>query len=146
MNIPAITRTLLIVGCVLAGAAARADGTGITVLSSRPDLVSGDDVLVAIGVAGPVTLNGTDVTADFSFGATGKRIGLIKGLNPGANVVKAGNESLVVTNHPISGPIFSGPHETPFYCMTGRFTLPASKETLGASLDTDCSVKTRIDY
>jgi hypothetical protein len=30
--------------------------------------------------------------------------------------------------------------------MTDKFALPASKETLGAALDADCSVKTRIDY
>ena len=30
--------------------------------------------------------------------------------------------------------------------MTDKFTLPASKETLGAPLDADCSVKTRVDF
>src|SRR5207302_3746457 len=86
------------------------------------------------------------VTANFQFGSGSKRIGLVGGLKLGANVLKAGGASLTLTNHPISGPIFSGPHEMPFTCMTGKFTLPASKETLGAPIDADCSVKTRVDY
>jgi len=139
-------RALLVIGCVLVSAGARADTAGITVLSSRPELVSGGDALVAVSGGGPVTLNGADVTAAFQSGSDGKRIGLVEGLKLGANILKSGPASLILTNHPIAGPVFSGPHETPFYCMTGKFALPASKETLGAPLDADCSVKTRVDY
>ena len=145
MAIRALTRALMIVGCILVGAGAEADTDGITVLSSRPDLVSGGDALVSIDGNGPVTLNGAEIIAGFK-SEGGKRIGLIEGLKPGANTLKAGSASLTLTNHPISGPVFAGPHESPFYCMTDKFRLPASKETLGAPLDADCSVKTRVDY
>jgi hypothetical protein len=146
MGIRPVARALLVIGCILVGVGAEADTDGITVLSSQPGLVSGGNALVAVSGEGLITLNGADVTASFKSGSEGKRIGLIEGLKLGANILKAGSASLTLTNHPISGPVFAGPHETPFYCMTGKFTLPASKETLGAPLDADCSVKTRVDY
>ena len=137
---------LVVMGCVWAGASTQAQTPGVTVLSSPPGLVSGGDALVAVSGAGPVTLNGTDVTAAFKSNSDGNRIGLVGGLKLGANVLQAGNTSLTLVNHPITGPVFAGPHETPFYCMTAKFALPASKETLGEPLDADCSVKTRVDY
>jgi hypothetical protein len=145
MDIRPVARALMLIGCVLVGAGAQADTAGITVLSTRPEMVSGGDALGAVRGEGPVTLNGADVTSAFkSLG--GDRIGLVDGLKLGDNILKAGGASLRLHNHPITGPVFSGPHETPFYCMTDKFTLPASKETLGAPLDVDCSVKTRVDY
>jgi hypothetical protein len=140
------TFLLMAVGCVLAGASVQAQTPGITVLSSSPALVSGGDALVSISGAGAVTLNGADVSAAFKPGSNGYRIGLVDGLKLGANVLKAGDASLTLINHRITGPVFGGPHEAPFYCMTEKFTLPASKETVGAALDADCSVKTRVDY
>jgi hypothetical protein len=145
MDIRFVTRALVIIGALLASAGARAD-TAITVLSSRPDMVSGGSALVAVEAKGSVTLNGADVTAAFKPAEGGKRIGLVEGLKLGKNELKAGGASLDLINHPITGPVFSGPHETPFVCMTDKFTLPASKETLGAALDADCSVKTRVDW
>jgi hypothetical protein len=136
---------LVFIGCLLSGAAAQA-ASNITVLSSRPDLVSGGDALIAVGSSGPVTLNGADVTSAFKPAGDGRRVGLVEGLKPGANSLKAGGVGLVLTNHPITGPLFAGPHETPFVCMTDKFRLPASSDTLGAPLDADCSVKTRVDY
>jgi hypothetical protein len=56
------------------------------------------------------------------------------------------SERLVLTNHPISGPIFSGPHQTPFACETTAFVLPITGGNLGAALDADCSIATRVDY
>src|SRR5262249_6340973 len=46
----------------------------------------------------------------------------------------------------ITGPIFSGPHETPFFCTTMTFNLPTTGGVLGPALDADCSAATRIDY
>jgi hypothetical protein len=55
--------------------------TSIEALSSRPDRVSGGDVLVEVrqddDAATPVTLNGADVTAAFSAGPGHMRIGLV---------------------------------------------------------------------
>src|SRR6266567_6589318 len=146
MGIRAVTRAFLVIGCVLVTAGVQADSDGITVLSSQPGLVSGGNALIAVRGEGPVTLNGADVTAAFKSGSEGNRIGLVEGLKLGANILKAGDASLTLTNHPISGPVFAGPHQMPFYCMSDKFTLPASKEALGVALDADCSVKTRVDY
>lgn len=145
-----VTRGLLalscvLLGCIVARARTRADSAAIAVLSSKPALVSGGDALVAVGVNGSITLNGADVTADFKQ-VGNRRIGLVEGLKPGTNVLRAGGSSLVLTDHPITGPVFSGPRETPFYCMTDAFKLPASTQTLGPPLDANCSVKTRVDY
>ena len=42
-------------------------------------------------------------------------------------------------NHPITGPIISGPHQTPFVCQT-------EAAGLGHALDADCSAKTNVSY
>src|ERR1700674_172119 len=117
MGIRPVARALIIIGCVLVCAGAQADTNGVTVLSSQPGLVSGGNALVAVSGDGPVTLNGADVNAAFQSGSGGERIGLVEGLKLGANILKAGGASLTLTNHTITGPVFSGPHQTPFYCM-----------------------------
>jgi uncharacterized tannase-like protein DUF6351 len=128
------------------------------VLSSRPDVVSGGNALIGIthspGVNSKtlsITLNGADVTAVFRVDASDQLMGLVGGLEPGANSItlKGGHlrtTKLVIRNHPIAGPVFSGPQEQPYYCMTNEFPLPASTQTLGAPIDSDCSVATRVDY
>ena len=148
-------------------AAAMADGNGpinITILSSRPDTVSGGNALVRISVPSSVPfaglivlLNSEYVTSAFRPEASGHSLlGLLQGMPLGGNELIAeaiGRNNRVVlsarltlTNYPITGPIFSGPHEQPFYCMTQLFNLPASTQTLGPALDADCSIATRVDY
>ena len=131
---------------------------GIETLSSRPDRVSGAEVLVRIrqddDAATPVTLNGADVTGAFQAGPAHTRNGLVAGLKLGANTLAAGGVSLRIVDYPIAGPIVSGPHETPFICTTARYpiysslTTPAvaSDEVLGPPLDKDCSAATKITY
>jgi hypothetical protein len=147
---------LISASVLLAPAIASAD-LRITTLSSRADAVSGSDVLVSVsgGEDGSssgvkVTLNGHDVSSSFH-AQNGALVGLVEGLTVGKNVLSArggdgGSASLTVTDYPITGPIFSGPHEEPFYCMTQLFKLPASTTTLGTALDADCSIATRVDY
>ncbi|HEY1751313.1 MAG TPA: DUF6351 family protein, partial [Caulobacteraceae bacterium] len=137
-----------------AGAAVRA----IETLSSRPDRVSGGDVLVQIrqtdDAATPVTLNGQDVTGAFHESGPHLRAGLVEGLRLGPNLIAAGAVSLTVTDYPIAGPIASGPHQAPFVCTTGIFhiyrglggMMADSDETFGPSLDADCSARTKITY
>ena len=134
-------------------------GVSLRVLSNpRPDMVSGGDVLIQVGVPAGVatgevrvTLNGTDVTSGFSADAGGQTLtGLVTGLAIGSNIVAAAvrdrfDARLTVVNHPGIGPVFSGPHEQPFACQTQDFKLQAGG-TLGASLDSNCSVATRVDY
>ena len=154
-----------------AAGAAVAAGNGdfnIVTLSTRPDTVSGGDVLVRVDVPTGVrasgvsiTLNGHAVTSAFHPVAGGSLMGLVTGLAIGDNALVAqGSDgedghghfrstTLTLTNHPIAGPVFSGPHEEPFFCMTQNFRVPpgtAGLPTLGAALDADCSIATRVDY
>ncbi len=147
--------------CVLSGYASPPPLT-ITALSTAPDRVSGGDVLVRVAVPLSVplsditvTLNDADVTGVFLPEGSGHAlIGLVAGLQDGDNVIRGATQSanpslsgkLKLHNYPITGPIFSGPHETPFFCMTQNFRLPASTETLGAPLDENCSTSTRVNY
>ena len=84
--------------CVPASAAV----LDIKALSSRPDRVSGGDVLLRItqsdDAATPVTLNGTDVSKAFgASSAPHSRDGLVKGLKLGVNMIAAGGKSLSIS-------------------------------------------------
>jgi hypothetical protein len=113
----------------------------IMVLSGRPDMVSGGDALVQVAVPQPVALNkvmirlnGEDVSAMFRPDTPAHAlIGLVTGLKVGENTLavfpgkkEQGStaEQLRLKNHPITGPIFSGPQEQPFLCETQNFKLP----------------------
>ncbi len=126
----------------------------IRTLSSRPDLVSGGDALVEVKApAGTplsqltLTLNGKDVTIQLKDDpATGSFRGLISGLIIGENTLLAkvksprpAQASLKITNYPITGPILSGPHLTPYECRT-------VESGLGQPLDANCSAKQKIEY
>ena len=134
---------------IVAASFARLDAQGaltISVLSSRPDMVSGGDALVQIapanGGAATITLNGQDVTSAFKTD-NGRLVGLVENLRLGRNIVEArrGSRSarLELTNHPITGPILSGEHLKPFVCNTVQ-------SGLGEPLDENCSAPTKIDY
>src|SRR5215469_14636890 len=160
---------LLVAAAILAGfpAGAMADGNkslDIVALSSPPYTVSGGTVLARVELPRNVSsndlvisLNGQAVTSAFRPEAGhNSLLGLVTGLPLGKNILTAkaidrnnqayGSARLVLTNYPITGPIFSGPHEEPFYCMTQNFNLPASMQKLGPALDSDCSIATRVDY
>ena len=136
-------------------------GLTVTALSARPDMASGGDVLVrvtmptgaAVGQA-RVSLNGADITSAFRPGESAQTlIGLVAGLKAGSNEIAVAADGrasgsgahLTVVNHPVIGPIFSGPHEQPFLCETDTFKLP-SGNTLGKPLDANCSIERRVDY
>src|SRR3954447_25948528 len=91
----------------------------IDVLSNRADLVSGGDALVAISRPARVYRNGTEVTKGFARRSDGRFEGLVTGLRDGANTLRAqrpdgSGGKLTVTNHPIGGPVFSGPQIQPW--------------------------------
>ena len=159
-------RIVVILGVIgmLAGAGGVAvaqqgsSGVELTVLSSRPDTVTGSEALLRIDVPAGVALDavrvavdGADATAAFRADAERRQlVGLIEGLTPGSNRVsvtagRAGETSLALIAHPVQGPVISGPHEQPFVCETNAFELP-SGETLGAPLDEHCSIARRVDY
>ncbi len=134
----------------------------IVTVSTRNDMISGNDVLVRIdGGSGSldravVELNGREIATAFHPLPGGRSLlGLVKGLRLGDNRLsvrqggragKGDSTRLTLTNFPISGPIFSGPHEAPFICMTASFKLPVTGGTLGPPLDGDCTIATRVDY
>ncbi|MCU1460107.1 MAG: N-acetylmuramoyl-L-alanine amidase [Acidimicrobiales bacterium] len=103
----------------------------VRVLSNRADLVSGGDALTEV-VLPPavspssvrVTLNGGDVTGAFAQRADHRYEGLLTGLRLGTNLVVARladgrGARLTITNHPLGGPVFSGPQIQPWTCQSG---------------------------
>ena len=125
---------------------------GISVLSSRYDLVSGGDALVEVRASEgakaselKLTLNGRELTAPLKFDQpTNTLRGLVTGLDVGANWLQARGPtgysvSQPLVNYPISGPILSGPHLTPYECRT-------QQSGLGDALDADCSAPTRYEW
>lgn len=139
----------------------------IRTLSNRADLVSDGNVLTEIDVTPglakqnmKVTLNGADITSAFTSSGTDRFVGLVTGLQQGENTlvvdIDPGKSSsglppakLVITNHPRSGPIYSGPaHVQPFYCATPT-AQPASGNTpatlpsgLSGQPDANCNIAT----
>ena len=111
--------------------ASAAPGFQINVLSTRADLVSGGQALTSIGLpAGTdpttvtVSLNGASVTSEFAERPNGEFEGLLSGLVNGSNTVTAAlsdgtSVSSTIINHPIGGPIFSGPQVQPWVCQSG---------------------------
>jgi len=143
----------------------------LRLLSAQPHLVSGGDALVQVEITPgtlldrvQVTLNGENVTASFRplsdaiAGANSILRGLVADLELGdhvltvavldANEVSISNAgaTLTLTNWPSSGPLISGPHESPFYCQTESFQIGPDLGFLGAPLDVNCSVNTRVDF
>ncbi|MEZ5939410.1 MAG: DUF6351 family protein [Hyphomonadaceae bacterium] len=133
-------------------AAAVVGALGLKAVSARPDLVSGGDVLVEVTASEGARI------ADVEVFANGQAIGaplrrdpagedfqvLVSGLRDGANVIEArtaagASARLNVVNHPIAGPILSGPHMTPYECRT-------EASGLGPATDADCSAPTRYDW
>jgi len=151
----------------------------IDVLSSAPDQVSGGNALIRVNLGFRnhaaevrVSLGGEDVTGAFTADPGGRSLtGLVDGLRLGSNDIRAraGRSStarLTLRNHPIEGPIFSGPKQYPFLCRTEQAELGQplvdnqdgegmrvyaldeagnkTDEVVGWSRD--CSAETRIDY
>jgi hypothetical protein len=133
----------------------------IKTLSNRADMISGGDALVEIVLADGVKSDGLhvalgtkDITSSFTKSAGGRIIGLVTGLADGPNIIAAdlgtGHGSyLMITNHKIGGPVFSGPQVTPFTCATpaavaGTADTPASNPSGLSTVATDaqCNIAT----
>jgi hypothetical protein len=124
----------------------------IAVLSSRADVISGGDALVAIdlGDANPasveVILNGNDITNAFAIRENGRYEGVVTGLNVGENVLIARpapsgiGQQITIRNHPVGGPVFAGPQVTPFFCNPN-----VSNPPLGAAIDAQCNAPTKVE-
>ena len=171
-------RARLCVAAVLAAAsfllqAHNEDQFEIVTLSNRADLVSGGDALIEVRLPKGTSrsrvtlkLNGVNVTPGFQTVAGGGALrGLVTGLVQGRNDFIAeidgrghGNdrkEHLVITNHPIGGPVLSGPQIVPYFCATplpqAAFLDPAvaplapatnASGLTTAALDAQCNIAT----
>jgi hypothetical protein len=112
-------------------------GWTIEILSSAANQVSGGDALVRVSFPGDdvkedvvLLLNGVDVTDSLAPDGA-DLVGVVEGFTLGTNSLElkasansnAVKASLLAVNHPISGPIFSGPQQQPFVCTTARTGL-----------------------
>jgi uncharacterized tannase-like protein DUF6351 len=103
----------------------------ILVLSDRADLISGGDALVEIVLPArtspssvKVSVGRRAVTSEFALRPNGDFEGLVTGLMVGRNVLTARlpdgyGARIRITNHPIGGPVFSGPQVEPWVCQPG---------------------------
>lgn len=120
----------------LGGAASSAKATGdpvqILVLSNRADIISGGDALVEVLIppsADASTLkldvDGRDVTNQVLLRDNGRVMGVVSGLALGDNKLTARlpdgrGAYITLTNHPLGGPVFSGPQIQPWTCSGGE--------------------------
>lgn len=113
----------------------------VEVVSSAPDQVTGGDARIHIEVPRTVPphqvrvlVNGIDQSDHFSLIPDTRTLtGIIDGLELGPNSVtveppglgkgRPDTVHLTLTNHPIIGPVFSGPHQHPFICSVQRHGL-----------------------
>lgn len=123
------------------------------------DIDEADDVIVE--------LNGADVTSAFALREDDRFIGLVTGLDVGENTISAHSKErpsrsmdLVVTNHPASGPIFSGPHLEPWICAqpeatsvtvtnprNGQSATAQTRDSgLSSAPDANCNVEREVSY
>ncbi|WP_372665994.1 DUF6351 family protein [Amycolatopsis kentuckyensis] len=151
--VAALTVPVLLLGTATAVAAPDTQAgrrlTIETVSNPRPALVSGGQVLVRVVAPGKtrVSANGHDVTSSFRPQPDGSLLGLVTGLRDGVNDLSARTSghgpdqraNLRVTNHPITGPVFSGAQQHPFYCETQAFGLPPASQPF-------CSAPTQVSY
>jgi hypothetical protein len=144
MRFQIAVRFLVTAGLVSAGFAAwpagatdsAAGGLAVQTVSNRADLISGGDAVVQVDLpagvdSADVSLNGVDVTDAFAVRPNGKFQGLLTGMHNGANDIvatAAGQQAeLTITNHPIGGPVFSGPQLQPWYCLAGALDAQCNR-------------------
>lgn len=147
----------------------------MTTVPTDSRYVSGGDALVSISLTGDtdagsiaLVLNGADVTAAFRDAPPDwldrpgpALLGLVTGLRDGENLLEASVDgatiaTLTISNYPITGPIFSGEHLDPYFCLEAlerarpdqprRFPIGNGEFIEGGALDADCSLPTRVDF
>lgn len=120
----------------------------LTVRSTRPEAVTGGDVRVLVAAAGkpvPATITVDGVAQrDLRPDVDGSVV--VTGLKPGRNILRASAPghaaaSVTVINHPRSGPVFSGPHLSPWICA-GAEPAADSAAPAPASMSATCDQPT----
>ena len=143
--------------------AGRHGALALRVVSSPPELVSGGAARVEIAVPDGVALadvivelNGLDVTGAFGPDPEGNHQleGVLTGLPlgestlaarvPGPARARPHRAKLALVNHPITGPMFSGPRQEVFLCSTED---DRARALLGPIIDQPtCSVETQVGF
>lgn len=133
LALAALVALLVVVWPSAARAAKPSSVMRITTSATRADLVTGPSTLVRIDVPKGVRAadvqvfrDGHDVTSAFS--SISRRVvqGTVSGLRLGRNVLVARvgrrgrGARLVVQDHPMAGPLFSGPRIEPWTCTLGN--------------------------
>jgi Tannase-like family of unknown function (DUF6351) len=146
------TIVFCLAGIVVAPATATG-GLRIEVLSGPAKYVSGGAARIRVAVPRSVsphrvevTVNGTETT----LAPRGHALeGVVRDLPLGSSTVTAAvsrrdRVTQRLVNHPITGPMFSGPQQPDFFCSTPEHL--AGFDLTGPFLDADCSLPTRVDY
>ncbi len=161
MNRQFVRSALMLGAGLLAAHAAWSSPPQIKVLSNRADLVSGGDALVQVvwtdrtspSVA-KYSLNGTPLPAGtIAQRADGRWLGVVKGLRIGSNVLTVrapgAGAQLVITNHPIGGPVLLSAQTQPWICATptpvaASGNTPASNASglSTSAVDAQCNIAT----
>jgi len=143
----------------------------IRLLSSAPQWVSGGDARIEV-LAPPglhpnleIWINGQKTSQPLV--SLGSRLeGVVSGFSVGDNKLEVRlahtpiiADSIRLTNYPIEGPMFSGPHQHPFVCTTNQFGLqpkvdsatPPGYAVLGAGgviagYSRDCAIDSFVTY
>jgi hypothetical protein len=134
-------------GVLLFGGCSDDPALTVRAVSTDATRVTGGDVLVRVtGAEAPIAVTVEGEPVEVAFGEPdrdGAVTGLVSGLPEGRSAIEvsAGTDTarLEVTNHPITGPVFSGPHIEPLACTT-------EDHGLGPPTDDDCSAPTQVRW
>ena len=153
----------------------------VRVLSSPASMVTGGDALVEVSVPRTVPmqqttvlLNGSDITSTLQRNDAARTYaGMVSGLRLGANTLFVDSNgrgngrptaTVTLTNHPVTGPIFSGPQQYPFVCKTQTaglgfplvdnqdgvgmrlFQTPGNATTPTIGWSANCSINRVVDF
>ena len=143
----------------------------VEVLSSPAEMVTGGDALVQVSIPrtvplhqATVSVNGEDVTGTLRLDAGERTLtGLVTGLELGENELHVDSNGqgkgrptadLTLVNHPVTGPIFSGPQQQPFVCKTVSqglgLPLVDNQAAIGMPVpggwSKDCSANTIVEF
>ena len=142
----------------------------VRVVSTQAHLVSGGDALIEVITSAAsgdelrLAVNGESRAVEFAlYGAADGRPSyraLVTGLRVGENTIEVGasdgSAQIAVVNYPITGPIISGPHQEPYFCLAElnpassgekrRFAVGNGEYLDDTSVDASCSLPTRVDY
>jgi hypothetical protein len=132
-----VALTGLVAAAPVPAAATRDADEEITVLSGRADMVTGGDALVAAPSGATFAVDGEPLEAEEVRNGEWLVTGLPEGRSQLVVRTDDGTTRLRVRNHPLTGPVLSGPHLPLLACSTDRFGL-------GPPTDEDCSAPTKV--